>query len=673
MVAIIGTIIALVLCLMFGQFSFALLLSGILCLVGIMIRTVQQMACFIFITAISSSLMVASDMDWFFLVPPLMLWLTKEAITEYAIPKHLWLILLPIALFSLNFQDRDLKAVILVLFVLTLPTAIGTRFFTHAVGAYFKHGLAALILLISGVVFLVFSMPRYTGKVAIIEAGVWARTEKQLADVNDLNIESAYSYSEFKKLLGAEVIRPVAIDESYAEAWLITPTQPLDTQSVNKLWNWVKNGGRLIIVTDHTDIFGHARVVNAFLLNRKIQTSLTAFFPLDTSMKAEANWGESAWLKTTNVQSGLFMWPQFSARWVNESADYSNRNFFGPLSLTADDRLGRRVISGTTSFGKGRVVLFGDSTSFANFALYQPHIIPLIERIRSGSSFACMVPVIWIIIILSFTSLFFTKEFNMVLIIPILGLLVFFDQSRIPVEWKNYAYWTGDEKAIMEFGTPGDRLSTIYAVSILSGQKPRWVSSYDHHMGGFWVSKTSPPNNNWRWIDNSDADVRVESYDNRLEPLLSRVSQGKPYLWPLQIDSNHIKVGGIWTDDAVGNWWFDRGISKAKQKRIQAWIAWLSNQVPPLYPVPVSVKTNKLKEYKLRIDGRDWESVVIPELPLRQNEEIYLGRGVSAALVNVEDQPVFLGTRAFTEAWDCVNAWVMVPNLSEKSEPNVIK
>jgi hypothetical protein len=79
-----------------------------------------------------------------------------------------------------------------------------------------------------------------------------------------------------------------------------------------------------------------------------------------------------------------------------------------------------------------------------------------------------------------------------------------------------------------------------------------------------------------------------------------------------------------------------------------------------------------LKEYKLRIDGRDWESVIIPELPLKQNEEIYLGRGVSAALVNVEGQPMFLGTRAFTEAWDCVNAWVAVP-ISEKSEPNVIQ
>ncbi len=394
MVTIVGTIIALVLCLMFGQFSIALLLSGILCLVGIMVWSVQQMACFIFITAISLSFMVASNADWAFLVPPFILWLTKEAITEYVLPKHLWIILLPLALFSLNFQDRDIKVVIFIFFALTLPNVIGTRLFTSTVGAYLKRGLIAFILLVSGLVFLMFSIPRYTGKVAIIEAGVWARTEKQFTDVNDLNIKSGYSYSEFKRLLGAEVIRPPAIDESYAEAWLITPTEPLDVQSINKLWNWVNKGGRLIIITDHTDLFGHARVVNSFLSNKMLQTSLTAFFPLESNMKAEVNWGENAWLKTTNVQSGLFMWPQFTARWINEVTDYSNKNFFGLLSLSADDGLGRRVISGTTSFRKGRVVLFGDSTSFANFALYQPHIIPLIEKIRSGSNFACMVPFI---------------------------------------------------------------------------------------------------------------------------------------------------------------------------------------------------------------------------------------------------------------------------------------
>ena len=123
MVAIVGTIIALVLCLMFGQFSFALLLSGILCLVGIMVRSVQQMACFIFITAISLSFMVASNDDWAFLVTPLILWLTKETIAEYALPKHLWVLFLPVALFSLNFQDRDLKAIILVISLSADPTS----------------------------------------------------------------------------------------------------------------------------------------------------------------------------------------------------------------------------------------------------------------------------------------------------------------------------------------------------------------------------------------------------------------------------------------------------------------------------------------------------------------------------------------------------------------------
>lgn len=674
MAAIVGTIIALVLCLVFGQFSVSLLLSGVLCLLGIIFQSVQRTACFLFIATISLSFMVASNTEWSFLLPPLLLWLTKETLAEKCIlHRHFWIILLPISLFSFNFQDRDLKAVVVILFVLSLPL-VNPRTFNHMTGSYFKRGIITAMVFIAGLVFSLFSIPRQVGKTAIIEAGVWARTEKQFVDVNNLNVESGYSYSELKGLLRAESIKPSAINETYAEAWIITPTEPLDASSASKLWNWVHGGGRLIIVTDHTDLFGHARVVNAFLSNRMLQTSLTAFFPLNRDVKADVNWGENAWLKTTNVQSGLFMWPQLTARWINEVVDYSNRNFFGPFSLSSDDKLGRRIISGATSFGKGRIVLFGDSTSFANFALYQPHIVPLIAKIRTGNHFACMIPFIWIMIIFSFISFFFIRNFNILLIIPILGLLVFFDQNKIPIEWPNYTYWAGDESAVMEFGMPGNHLSTAYAVSVLSGQKPRWVSNYSRHMGGFWVSKTSPPNSNWRWVDTGDSDTKVENYDYRFEPLLSRVSQGNPRLWPLQTDSNHIKTGNVWTDNVLGNWWFDRGISKAKQKRIQAWLAWLSNQSPPSYSIPVSVEKNTPKEYKLRIDRSEWQSITIPELPLRQNEEIYIGKGVSATLVSVEGQSMFLGTRAFTEAWDCVNAWVLLSDLPEKlSTPNLQK
>ena len=665
MASLTGTAIALIFCLIFGQFSMALLIAGFLSLLGIIFNSLQKTACFIFITTVTCAFVISSKSELAFFIPAITLWLTKEVLDKSLFPKNIWIIFAPLAIYCITFQDRDIKILIFVIFVLALP-----NFIFSSIPKYINSRKWNIIMVVAiigvAIVNLLLSMPIYDGKTAIIESGVWAKTEVKMNDVRNLNIESIYSYSEFKDLLEAHVIKPSDINDTYAEAWLITPTQPLDNDTKRKLCDWIKHGGRLIIVSDHTDLFGHGRVINSFISDLGLETSYTAFFPITPNLKAMTNWGENAWLKTTNVQSGLFLWPEVTARWVNESADYSSRNFFGPLLLSADDTLGRRVIAGTKSWGKGRLVIFGDSTSLSNFALYKPHNINLIEKIRTGSRFACLLPFISGILVVSLLISLFFKKLDILLVIPVIGLFAILDCQTIPVNWKPFAYWSGNEKAVMEFGHIQERLSTAYAVSFLSGLKPRWVSNINHNMTGFWVGSMPPPNSRWRWIDTSDANGCLENYDKRLDTLLYKISAGSPYLWNGKLDPNHAKIGGIWTDNAMGDWWFDRGISKSKQQRIQAWLAWLSSQPLPEPIHPIVLHDAFLKDYKLRIDTQDWQTVTIPELPFK-NDEIYIGRGISATIVNAQGKTMFLGTKSFTESWNSANAWVLIPFIPDSN------
>lgn len=667
MATLIVCIIAMFLSFFIGQFSIGLLLSGVMVLLGFIFTGLRRPACILFMLVICFSTTISSKHPLATLMPAIVLYLLRNTFSE-SVPQYLWgtwIIFLCIGTYSLSLQDHDIITCSFIAFALTLPV-IPAKYFPYRseVGtnaSVFIHALSVIfILLVAMIISVVFS-PRVDGKVAFLDCGVWARPEVKMKDVNGLNIESSYSYSELAELLNAETIKPEEINIDFSEAWMITPTQPFKNDEIKKMFGWIREGGRLIVVTDHTDLFGHARVANMLLAKFRADASTTAFFPRQVAEKVDFDFGNAIWLKTTNTQSGWFLWPQVTARWVEEECDYSNKNFFGPLSISADDSLGRRVICGSLAYGKGRVVILGDSTVLANFALYQPRIIPFLERIRFGGVFCKLLPFIWFCALLGIVAGIFFSRNTLLLSLPIVGLFSIMACKQIPVLWSNFDFWSGNETAVMEYGNPEQRLSTAYSTILLSGKKPRWISSPPNSISGFWVDTEPPPTDKWRWVDIGRTPEKPLEYDHRLAPLLLKISGGNPSPWPMKTDSRHIKIGNVWTDNALGDWWFDRGISRAKQMRINAWIAWLNNCDMPLNSNPIDLRNYQTKEYVLQIESGQRETLLLPEIPTKNENELFLGRGVSAQIVSIDNNKALIGMRPYTESWNCARRWVLVP------------
>ncbi len=656
MASIIGIILSIVLCSVFGQFSLAVLIAGFLSIFGVKFSFAREMSIFTFMTALLLCFVASSQSVWAVILPAIVLFILKEIVKPHNVRGHIWVALLPIASFVWLFQDRDLQTVILIFFAIALPNIYNHQ---KLKSITCQKNIYILSIVLIGTLCFVYFIPRFKGKTAFIDSGEWARADIPFTDVNKLNIEKSYGYSELKSLLMAEIITPDKISREYSEAWIITPTRPLDQTSIRKLLEWVRDGGRLIIVTDHTDLFGHAKVVNELLSSLGCSTSNSAFFPLEPQLKASVNMGKNCCVKTSNIQYGSLLWPQMSARWINELSDYSDSNFFGPLSFTSDDGVGRRIISGSRAVGRGRIVLYGDSTSLANFAIYQPHVLQFVERLRSGGLFAGILPVIWIMLTLAIIIAVIKGHIFPLGLVPLLGLFVIFDFRSVPVTWGDYDYWSGDEKAVMEYCDSTQRIATAFSISPLAGHRPRWIDNPNKSQFGIWVGYFPPPNEQWRWVDLSSSEGVKEIYDRSLDPLLSKITGEHPYMWKSDSNFMHVSVAGLWTDDVMGDWWFEQGISESKQKRFSAWLSWLSNDVMPEYPHVAKIDMDSPTLYKLKISDHDWQEIRLPKITLDESGEIYLGRGVSASIIVIEGKKVLFGSRTYTESWKAPKAWIL--------------
>ena len=494
---------------------------------------------------------------------------------------------------------------------------------------------------------------------AMLKGGVWARTDQEFQLSNDFNMQTIYSYSELKDLLRASLISCEQISSDFSEVWMITPTKPFSEADINRIDSWVLKGGHLVVVSDHTDIYGHARALNPLLKRFGLRTSTTAFFPLKKNQVAQSTYTRDLWLKTSNVNCGLLIWPQVTARWIEERADYSGDNFFGEMRYTSDDGLGRKVIAGTKAYGLGEVTLFGDSTIFANFAIFQPYYIQLLENLRHVS----IMPFLFPVLILVLTGGLFLKIMHhsetLLYWAPLIGILALVDFGTKPVSWGTFEYWSGDPRAVMEWEAPRVSVSTAYAFSSLSGIHPRWVTDPSLGKTGFWVSPEKPPYESMRWIDLSEAKTDAIPFDRRFQPLLQKITTVSPKFWPEDQPSLHLNVVGVWSNDTLGDWWVDRGISQSKARRISAWLSWLKKETPPPPLLPISFSEAPSARYRLTIPNKMETELLLPKIPFRKGEQVLVGRGITLDCILLDGKDFFLGTAAHSEAWEPPKYWLL--------------
>lgn len=232
-----------------------------------------------------------------------------------------------------------------------------------------------------------------TSKIAVLKSN-WCDVSN-IPNNASHEMDYYYAYSDFMNILKSygdvEVITNKNIIEkniNYNVIILITPTEPINEKEVLRLSQFVNNGGRLILITDHTNLYGHLDAVQGLLSSFKVKMNDDALFnPKDYYAKAFLN-TNSLSLNEIIMKTGGSIIPPFNAKvWaitkriVSEKADYTKQNFFGSIQYSSDDSVGNFPIGITIKSGKGDFVIWNDSTIFSNFAISQKDNKKLLDYI----------------------------------------------------------------------------------------------------------------------------------------------------------------------------------------------------------------------------------------------------------------------------------------------------
>jgi hypothetical protein len=507
---------------------------------------------------------------------------------------------------------------------------------------------------------------RNGGKVAYVEHGRWANAEA-LWDIDHISLRSAYAYSEIAKMLSADRVKLLNLNKSYNEAWMVTPTNPLSDAELSSLHSWIRRGGALILVTDHTDVFGHGRVANQILKPLGIQTDYTAFFPVLANDKAKDGWFGNYQMRTTTTFKGYGIFPLVTARWFNEAGDYSTKNFFGRLRATGEDEHARRVLVGVRDYGRGRVVLMADSTMFSNFATYAPDSLRLAAVLRTSFSWVSLYLIFPGLLVLFALGHHSTNPRKLNVLsggtLCLVMLLTGWQEKPCELSWGNdnkFLWWSGDSDLVQGENAEDQNLSTAYIISTLADRKPRWTDVPKDVSPGIWVSREPPPNAAWRWITPNTVAGELEVDEPAFSPLYEVLDASPLLEWPSHSTLEKLHAGNLWTNNILGDEWFDRGVSPARLGRFKALRDWIEGKTLRSRNVSIPIATT-ISTWSLKLPDRERVLLDLPLSPGEEEEFVYLGRGLSAKWTRVEDRMCLVGLKPFMETSNAPEIWVLQP------------
>ncbi|MGC8832938.1 MAG: hypothetical protein ACP5R4_02705 [Armatimonadota bacterium] len=163
-------------------------------------------------------------------------------------------------------------------------------------------------------------------------------------------------------------------------------SRPLSKAEMDALWSWVEDGGSLLVCGDHTDYVGLAKNYSQLLEPVGISFNFDSAVPLHGSetWRATAEFRPSPialeeWISTElSVSIGASLGvrppavPVMVGRYGFSDPGDRTRAWMGSLgNLTYDrgERLGDVVLVAAAQYGRGKVLVFGDTSSFMNYSL----------------------------------------------------------------------------------------------------------------------------------------------------------------------------------------------------------------------------------------------------------------------------------------------------------------
>lgn len=170
----------------------------------------------------------------------------------------------------------------------------------------------------------------------------------------------------------------------YATLIIKTPTSAFSETELSTIQQFVRGGGGLFLIGDHTNLYGMTTYINPVSERFGITFLPDATFELNSGA-ASVYQPPPLFAHPTvhHIQKFKFMTsctlsaPLLRSRTImrgsklgREGADYSHINFFGNIKADINDEYGIFIQATARKYGKGRVVAFSDSTVFSNFSMF---------------------------------------------------------------------------------------------------------------------------------------------------------------------------------------------------------------------------------------------------------------------------------------------------------------
>jgi hypothetical protein len=571
-------------------------------------------------------------------------------------------------------------------------------------GRYDNHitrfpNIAFLVCLVIIFVSSNYIIKRPISKVGLIECfSQWASTNASYT-VNDITLKGGYSYSLMKEAIGNKYSL-TSIDSrselsnvlpTLDAAIIITPTIPFKNQEIQEIRKFVTNGGRLVVVVDHTDIYGHGRVVNSLLKGTGINVEYNALFNMkdyNAEVRLPSMPMNSVRPKTscslTFAKRG-YVWG-WSTNWISEKADYTNPNFFGELHWTADDLVGNWPVGGIAKYGKGEIVIWCDSTIFANFCLFQPDTLRFLGiLIEGGEILSTLSPYCAWLLILFFIAVLFGKylPINAIAYCAI-GIIICsasyymwdFDPEKFYIKNKKIDVY-GDKDLFVEpppkhlpvesnFSSAYSHIARFGLYPLYKGNEPKnpvqnrsiWITSWEKMLEldtkiykSLWGVIIVDLNKNMH-----DIGFNEVCADDNVSSVFTEIFKSESHVRRMLVTNNSthtvlyngvpiFAAYGVMTDRYFGDWWITTNVSPYRLHMLSELSEWLINKKEIsafVYPC-IGIEQGQ-KDWLIGIDKKDLQKRKFLVHPYRKDQRyVYFGSGIWALYGNSPSGEFLLG------------------------------
>ncbi|MBN1861642.1 MAG: hypothetical protein JW840_09305 [Candidatus Thermoplasmatota archaeon] len=201
----------------------------------------------------------------------------------------------------------------------------------------------------------------------------------------DQNITISLNLTEYTTVIESETITKNLLDGTTIFVVSNLNTSFTDEEQT-RIWEYVKDGGSLLVIGDHTNVGGIQDPLNELLAPVGISYRFDAALPLDDQAKwltctrllyhpitipmtsiDEIQYGVGASLDITSSAFPLII----GTSALSDAGNTSNQDiaYLGDYEYNKGEHLGDVILVAGAYYGKGKVLVFGDTSSFQNPAL----------------------------------------------------------------------------------------------------------------------------------------------------------------------------------------------------------------------------------------------------------------------------------------------------------------